>query len=139
MDRRFKRIAVAAIGAVLILTAGNSGAVSARSKHAAEKYTKHFVAFKFKETTTEDQKKSVREAFLGLKKKIPFIIAIKSGPNTSPENLSKGMTDGFLLTFKTAKDRDRYLTHPAHVQFKKMALPLVADVFIFDFEARPDS
>ena len=46
------------------------------------------------------------------------------------------MTDGFLLTFKTAKHRDGYLVHPEHVAFKKLALPMVAEAFVFDYTAK---
>lgn len=104
------------------------------AKNAVDKRTKHFVAFKYKAEVDPAQKKSVREAFLLLKRKIPFVVSIEWGPNTSPENLNKGMDDGFLLTFKSSKDRDQYLTHPEHEAFKKIALPLVADAFVFDFE-----
>lgn len=97
--------------------------------------TKHFVAFKYKSSTTTEQKTSMEKAFIALKQKIPQIASLECGANTSTEKLDKGMTYGFLLTFKTAKDRDKYLIHPAHVLFKENALPLVEDVFVFDFQS----
>jgi hypothetical protein len=118
------------VATILISTAPSTSAKPAR---VIEKQTKHFVAFKYKDTTTAAQKKALQDAFLGLTKKIAVIVSIEWGPNTSPENLNKGMNDAFLLTFKSAKDRDQYLVHPDHVAFKDMALPMVADAFIFDY------
>lgn len=132
MVKTLKRFTLIMLAAAVVST-GNVFAAEAQKKRVVVQPTRHFVAFKFKGTATEAQKKSVREAFLGLKKKIPLIVSIEWGSNTSPENLSKEMTDGFLLTFKSAKDRDQYLIHPEHVKFKNIALPLVADAFIFDY------
>jgi len=58
------------------------------------------------------------------------------GTNNSPENLNKGFTHGFVLTFKTEKDRDAYLVHPDHKAFGKLVGGVLADVFVLDFLAK---
>lgn len=101
-----------------------------------QRVLRHVVAFKFKETATPEQIKEVENAFRGLKKKIPQIAGYEWGINNSPENLNKGFTHGFILTFKTEKDRETYLPHPDHKAFGKMLGPLLADVFVIDFWAQ---
>jgi len=108
--------------------AGN--VVQASSGHSL---VRHFVALKFKETTSKEQIHEVEEAFQSLKSQIPQVVSIEWGPNISPEQRNKGFTDAFLVTFRTEKDRDAYLVHPAHLKFKEKALPLVADVLVLDF------
>lgn len=94
---------------------------------------RHFVAFKYKETATKQQIHEIEEALQSLKSKIPQVVSIEWGSNNSPEQVNKGFTDGFLITFRTKQDRDAYLVHPAHLKFKEKALPLIADVFVLDF------
>lgn len=96
---------------------------------------RHVVAFKFKESASEDQIKSLVKAFRGLKKKIPQIVSFETGTNNSPEGFNKGCTHGFILTFKSEKDRDDYLVHPDHKEFGKLVGPIVDDVFVIDFWA----
>jgi len=97
---------------------------------------RHVVGFKFKSTTTEQEIKQVETAFRDLKKKIPQIVSYEWGINISPENLNKGCTHGFILAFKTEKDRDTYLNHPDHKAFGTMVRPLLDDVFVIDFWSR---
>ncbi len=40
-----------------------------------------------------------------------------------------------ILSFKSDKDRDAYLVHPAHKEFGKLLGPVMADVFVVDFWA----
>jgi len=97
---------------------------------------RHMVAFKFKSTTTEQEIKQVENAFRDLKKKIPQVVSYEWGINISPEGFNKGCTHGFILTFKTEKDRDTYLNHPDHKAFGAMVRPLQDDVFVVDFWSR---
>lgn len=125
------RISRSAIRMVFVLfgLCGLVGEASAASKSGL----RHFVAFKFKVTASPSQIDSVVAAFMSLKKSISEVQSIEAGPNESPEQLNKGFTHGFLVTFKNEKGRDVYLTHPAHEKFKSLALPLVEDAFVFDF------
>lgn len=104
----------------------------------AEKKTKlrHVVAFKFKDSATKDDIKKVETAFRDLKKKIKEIQEFEWGTNNSTEGHNKGTTHGFILTFKSEKDRDIYIEHPAHKEFGKLVGPLLADVFVIDFWAQ---
>ena len=108
------------------------GSASAASKPCL----RHFVAFKFKESASPAQVDSVVTAFRDLKKSITQIQTLEDGLNNSPEKLNKGLSHAFLVTFANEKDRDIYLTHPAHEEFKKVALPMVADVLVMDFDGK---
>lgn len=108
---------------------------------AAEKKTKgqklrHVVAFKFKSTATPDDIKKVENSFRDLKTKVPEIADYEWGINNSPENKNRGCTHGFILTFKSEKDRDAYLIHPQHKEFGKLVGPMLDDVFVIDFWAK---
>lgn len=106
---------------------------AADAKPAGRGKLVHMVAFKFKETATSADIRKVEEAFAALPGKIPQIASYEAGTNVSPEKLDKGFTHGFLLTFRSAQDRDEYLVHPDHKEFGKIIGPYIADVFVIDF------
>jgi opacity protein-like surface antigen len=95
----------------------------------------HVVAFKFKEDASRSRIEEVEKAFAELPGKIKVIQHFEWGTNVSPEKLDKGFTHGFILTFKTAADRDAYLVHPDHKAFGNLVGPVLADVFVIDFWA----
>lgn len=97
---------------------------------------RHVVAFKFKEGTTKEQVKQVESAFRDLEKKISEIKKFEWGMNNSPEGKNKGCTHVFVLTFRSEKDRDIYLPHPAHKEFGKLVGPLLDDVVVLDYWAK---
>lgn len=97
---------------------------------------RHVVSFKYKDTADAAQVKKIEDAFHALKTKIPGIVSFESGTNISPEKLNKDFTHCYILTFKTEKDRDAYLVHPAHKAFGELVGPALADVFVFDFWVR---
>ena len=97
---------------------------------------RHVVAFKFKDATAPEKIKEVEDAFRALKGKIPEIVAYEWGTNISPEKHDKGFTHGFILTFKSEKDRDAYLVHPEHKKFGGLVGPVLGDVFVIDFWAK---
>ena len=94
---------------------------------------RHVVLFKFKETSSEEDIKQVEEAFSALPSKISEIKGYEWGTNNSPENLNKGLTHCFFLTFDSEADRDTYLTHPDHLAFGDIAGPHIADVTVVDY------
>ena len=106
----------------------------ALSTSAADRKLYH--VFKFKESATKEQIKEVEDAFRDLKKKIKEIQSYEWGTNVSPEKHDKGFTHGFILTFKSDKDRDTYLVHPAHKKFGELVGPVLGDVFVIDFWAK---
>ena len=96
---------------------------------------RHVVAFKFKESASEEDIKKVVESFKALKKSIPQIKAFEYGMNNSPEGFNKGTTHAFVLTFDSEKGRDEYLVHPEHKKFGQGLGPVLDDVFVIDFWA----
>lgn len=93
----------------------------------------HIVLFKFKPETTAEKVKEIVAAFEALPSQIKQIKGFKWGTNNSPENLNKGLTHAFILTFDNEKDRDAYLPHPAHKAFGGIVGPWLADVTVVDF------
>jgi hypothetical protein len=123
---------------VISLSAGLalSGVAADDAAKKQKETLRHVVAFKFKDTASKDQIKQVEDAFRALPGKIPQIWKFEYGTNVSPEKHDKGFTHGFIVTFKTAQDRDDYLVHPAHKEFGKLVGPVLADVFVIDFWAK---
>ena len=98
-----------------------------------EKALRHVVMFKFKESATPANIKTVEEAFAQLPKKITTIKSYEWGINSSPEGLNQGLTHCFILTFSSDKDRNDYIVHPAHKEFGKILGPYLDKVTVIDF------
>ena len=96
-------------------------------------HLRHVVLFQFKDTSIPADIETVEAAFEELPSKISEIKGFEWGLNNSPENLNKGLTHCFFLTFDSEKDRDTYLTHPAHVAFGDVAGPHIQDVVVVDY------
>jgi len=107
-----------------------------RQDTEGKKVLYHVVSIKFKETATPEQIRAVEEAFKALKGQVPGVVSLTWGTNVSPEKRNMGFTHCFILTFADDKDRDIYLTHPAHKEFGKLLGPVMADVFVIDFWAK---
>jgi len=99
----------------------------------AAKKLRHVVLFKFKDTSTPEDVARIVAAFRGLPAKIAEIDGFEWGTDVSPEGKSQGFTHCFLVTFKTAADRDAYLPHPAHKEFVSIVGPHVDKVCVVDF------
>ena len=97
------------------------------------KKLRHLVLFKFKETASSADIIKVEKAFANLPSKIEEINGFEWGINISPENLNKGFTHGFLLTFSSEEDRDIYLPHPDHKAFGMIIKPILEDVLVVDY------
>jgi hypothetical protein len=97
----------------------------------------HVVSFKFKTTATPQDLEKVEAAFQALKGKIPQIVTLEWGTNVSKEKKDKGFTHCFILSFKSEKDLETYIGHPEHKAFGKIVGPLLDDVFVIDFWAKP--
>jgi lysophospholipase L1-like esterase len=94
---------------------------------------RHVVLLKFKPTTPQATILDVCDKFTRLSDEIDEVIALESGRDISPENLSQGYTHCFLLTFADAKARDAYLVHPAHKAFAEAAIQHVDGVVVVDY------
>jgi hypothetical protein len=98
---------------------------------------RHVVMFKFKDSTTAEQVKSIETAFAGLKDQIPTIKEFEFGTNNSPEGLDQGLTHCFIVTFASEKDRNDYIPHPAHRAFvDNYAAVYVDKVTVLDYWAK---
>jgi hypothetical protein len=97
---------------------------------------KHIVVFKYKASATSGQINEVTKAFKALKRKIPGIVSFEYGVNNSPENLNKGFTHVYLVTFENAGARDAYLPHPEHKKFGELLgeLDILQEAFVVDFQ-----
>jgi len=124
------------ISIVLALVASLALNAFAADKPPKAKKLLHVVGFKFKPSATPEQIASVVSSFRDLKKKIPAIQSFEWGTNVSPEKHDKGFTHGFILSFKTEKDRNDYLDHPEHKAFGKSLGPILDDVFVLDYWAQ---
>ncbi len=97
------------------------------------KKLRHVVLFKFKKDASKSDIVKVEVAFAELPSKIKEIQGFEWGLNNSPENLNKGFTHGFLLTFDSEKERDIYLPHLDHKAFGEVVGPILEDVMVFDY------
>lgn len=111
----------------------SAGAYAQTGKKMNGKVLQHVVLFKFKPETTPEKVNEIVAAFEALPSKIKEIKGFQWGTNNSPENLNKGLTHAFILTFDNEKDRDTYLPHPAHKEFGKIVGPWLAEVTVVDF------
>ena len=109
--------------------------MNAPKAQSQEKYLRHVVLFKFKETSTAADIKKVEDAFRALPSKIKSIKSLEWGINNSPENINQGFTHCFFVTFKSEKDRAAYLPHPDHKAFGKILGPHLDKVLVVDYWA----
>ena len=101
----------------------------------SEKLLRHVVLFEFKDSASKEQVQQVIDQFAKLPSKIPAIAAFEYGTDNSPEGLADGFTHCFLLTFKSAADRDAYLPHPEHKAFGAALKPVLEKVLVVDYWA----
>ncbi|RDB06840.1 Dabb family protein [Runella aurantiaca] len=113
----------------LFLTLFVFGAMAQKS----DKVLRHVVMFKFKDTATPAQIKSVEDAFRKLPTQIKEIKGYEWGTNNSPEGLAQGFTHCFFLTFNSEADRAIYLPHPDHKAFGKVLGPYLDKVLVVDY------
>ena len=97
---------------------------------------RHVVLFKFKDDTTAADLKEIEATFAGLPEKIKEIYDFEWGTDVSVENLAKGFTHSFFVTFASEADRAVYLPHPAHRAFVDVAKPHIDQVLVVDYWTR---
>lgn len=105
---------------------------------------RHCVFIRFKEDVTAEVKATIYQEIADLKGRLLGILDVRSGSNVSPEvGMDKGFSDGFIVDFATASDRDTYLADGEH---QKTGAKIVAaaegglqGVFVFDLEIGVDT
>ena len=110
--------------------------LSAADRKKESQLLRHVVLFQFKADVTPAQAQEVADAFAALPGKIQEIADFEWGTDVGVENLSQGLTHGFLVTFRSEKDRDTYLPHPEHQKFVELVKPRVEKVVVFDYWAK---
>ena len=100
---------------------------------------KHCVLLRFKPNTPPETIDRIFRELAGLKGKITGLLGFEGGAYSSSEGLNHGFTHGFVMTFDTEENRDRYLPHPDHDAVKKLIFPNLDGgtdaVIAFDFAA----
>jgi pantothenate kinase len=96
---------------------------------------RHVVLFGFKSGVGEAEIGEIVRRFVALRTEVPDIEALEWGVNNSPENLNRGLTHAFTLTFASAAERDAYLVHPTHAAFAGWVGAFIEAVTVFDYEA----
>lgn len=112
---------------------------------------RHIVLLRYQEDLSQLQRTAVRQRFSALAESLRdgqrYITSLEWGPQISPEGLSGGFDDAFILTFSSEGDRNYYLGAPLisskdlrdenHHQFKEFLGPYLASqgpaVLVFDF------
>ena len=117
-------------------TQSGSETPTAMSVNEPDSLLRHVVLFSFKEESYPEGARQVEEAFAALPGKIPEIYDYEWGTNNSPEELNRGLTHAFLVTFKSEADRAVYLPHPDHLAFVKVLKPHLKDVTVLDYWAK---
>ncbi|MFT6416317.1 MAG: hypothetical protein ACJARZ_001664 [Dokdonia sp.] len=97
------------------------------------KQLRHVVLFKFNEAASSADIKKVEAAFVALPSKIKEIKDFEWGLNNSTEELNKGFTHCFFVTFDSEKERATYLPHPSHMAFVDILGPHLEDVLVLDY------
>jgi hypothetical protein len=110
--------------------------MSATVALTADAPVRHVVSFKFKKDATPGDIRKVEEAFAALKSKIPQIQSLEWGTNVSGENLDKGFTHMWVLSFADAAAVKAYIDHPDHQAFVKLLKPSLEEAFVIDFQPK---
>ena len=121
---------------LVVVAIAGSRQVNQAAPMEETKLLRHVVLFTFKAEATPEQVDGIVQAFGELPSQISQIHSYEWGTNNSPEGLNKGHTHCFLVTFKTAADRDAYLPHAAHQAFVAKLKPLLEDVTVVDYWAK---
>ena len=107
--------------------------VSAQTETNTKQQLRHVVLFSFKSTSSADDVKKIEDAFRALPSKIKEVKGFEWGKNNSPEGLDQGFTHCFLVSFKSEKDREVYLPHPAHMAFVDVLKPHLEKILVIDY------
>lgn len=94
---------------------------------------KHYGVFQFKEDVNPEQIRRCFAEMKGMVGKIPGLLDMIHGPYDSSEGMNDGFTHGFIMTFDSPESRDAYLPHPEHERVKKIVVPCLQRVIVFDF------
>ncbi len=92
---------------------------------------KHYVLLKFENGYLDDKRLSMmREAFSGMKREIPGIIAAKVEKNI----VERGSNADVMISLELEDEEAlyRYIDHPLHVDFASEIRPFIEKIITFD-------
>ncbi len=99
---------------------------------------RHIVLIKFRDDVSLERKQEIYADLRALVGVIDGLTGATFGPNVSPEGLSKGFRDGFIMDLRDAEARDRYLADPRHQAAARKLIDAceggLAGVLPFDLE-----
>jgi hypothetical protein len=124
-------------GVLAVLVLGYAGMNAVHADREKKPSLRHIVMYKFKDGLAPAKVEEVVQAFCKLPEKIPTIVDFERGTNVSPEGKSEGFTHVFVVTFASEKDRDDYLTHPAHLEYVSVVKDRREKVVVFDYWDEP--
>lgn len=94
---------------------------------------RHFGVFKFKKKVTDKQIVECFRTMQSMVGQIPGLLSMEYGPYDSTEGLNDEFTHGFIMTFDSPASRDNYLPHEIHEEVKRVVVPNLERVVVFDF------
>ena len=123
----------ASLAALPILLLGALGAAAAAAEGGHQ--IQHVVLLKWKDGTTPAQEAEVGAKLMALKDKIPGVVSISFGHQSSPEAATKGhgFDAAITVVFTDAAARDAYLPNPDHQAVVSVLKPLLADLAVVDY------
>jgi len=95
---------------------------------------RHLMLVKTKPTVTNEQLEHTKQAFLNAPTIFSGLKSVEWGLNNSPEHKNMGYEICILMTFADAESRDAFLPHPDHDKLKKIFVPIIEDIIVFDYE-----
>lgn len=122
-------LAACTISALAVWLSGAAPSPAAQ----AGRLLRHIVLYKFNDDLSPAQVQEVVQAFASLPEKIDTIVAFEHGTNVSAEGKSDGLTHCFVVTFRDEAGRDKYLKHPAHLEYVNLVRQRREKVVVFDY------
>jgi hypothetical protein len=94
----------------------------------------HVVLTRWKPDAPADALESMRARTRRFPVTVPGVLGVVEGPSSSPEGLEAGFTWALVVTFRDARARDAYLTHPAHLPVAEVIGEFAERLVVFDLD-----
>jgi heme-degrading monooxygenase HmoA len=135
MQKVMQSVLIVGMLLTVVLGVGFMTSSIAGADEKPEKVLRHIVMYKFKDGLPAKEIQEVIDTFCQLPNKIKTIVGFENGTNVSREGKSEGFTHVFVVTFKSEKDRDDYIAHPAHQEYVNVVKNRREKVVVFDYWA----
>ena len=98
-----------------------------------KKMIRHIILIKFKTTASINEIDKLKQNFESMPTKIEGVSSVEWGLNDSDEGKNKNYTHVVLMNFVDESARNNYLPHPEHDELKKLFIPILDDLIVFDY------